>query len=78
LGVDGQVDEAVAREQVEHVIEEADTGADVGLAGAVEVEGELDFGFFGLAGELGCSGGHRSKEKGKRKKEKVIQNISRI
>ena len=36
--VDGQVERAVAREQLQHVIEETDAGADLVLALAVEVD----------------------------------------
>ena len=42
LGLHGQVDEAVPGEQRQHVIEEADAGLDLALAGAVEVEAERD------------------------------------
>ena len=46
---DGQVDEAVPGEQRQHVVEEADAGGDLGLAGAVEVEGQLDLRLAGFA-----------------------------
>ena len=39
-GLHGDVEQGVAREQFEHVVEKADAGRDLGLAGAVE--GELD------------------------------------
>ena len=48
LGLHGDVDARVARQQVEHVIEEADAGRDLGRAGAVEVDRDLDVGFLGL------------------------------
>lgn len=48
-GVDGEIEEGVFGEEFEHVVEEADAGVDVGGAGAVEVEGEGDVGFAGLA-----------------------------
>ena len=41
LGVDVEVDQAVPREQVEHVIEEPDAGLDAARAGAVEIERQL-------------------------------------
>jgi hypothetical protein len=63
FGVDGEVDEAVAREEVEHVVEEADAGLGGGLAGAVEVHGDADAGFPGLAGDFGGAGvGHGRRE----------------
>ncbi len=61
LGLDGEVDEAVLAQQREHMIEEADAAGDVGLAGAVEVEGEVDFGFAGLAAKL-CGASHGAPE----------------
>ena len=39
----------MARELVEHVVEEADAGRDVRLAGAVEVDGDVDRGLVGFA-----------------------------
>ena len=47
--VDGQVEPAVAGEQVEHVVEEADAGAARAGAAAVEAEGERDVGLARLA-----------------------------
>ncbi len=44
-----EVEQAVAGEESQHVIEEADASRDVVLAGPVEVEGQLDFGFGGVA-----------------------------
>ncbi len=38
LAVDVQVDQAVAGDLVEHVVEEADAGGQLGVAGAVQVE----------------------------------------
>src|SRR5262249_10588114 len=63
LGLDREVDQAVARQQREHVVEEADAGGDVGAAGAVEVEGQLDLGLAGLAAEL-CGARHRAPVRG--------------
>ena len=36
-------------QQIEHVIEKADTGFDRRRASAVEIDGDLDVGFLGLA-----------------------------
>ena len=49
LGLHGDVDARVPRQEVEHVIEEADPGRDRRRAGAVEIDGDLDVGFLGLA-----------------------------
>ena len=49
LGLDGEVDEAVAGDLLEHVVEEADAGRDLGTAGAVEVDADRDVGLLGLA-----------------------------
>ena len=40
LGVDVEVDQAVAGDLVEHVVEEADAGRQLGRAGAVEVDAD--------------------------------------
>ena len=50
---EGKVEPAMARQLHEHVVEEADTGVDVGLSAAVETEGEVDVGFTGLAADMG-------------------------
>ena len=39
LGLDRHVDQGMARQLVEHVVEKADAGRDRGLAGAVEIDG---------------------------------------
>jgi hypothetical protein len=44
LGAQRQVDEAVARQLLQHVVEEADTGRHVIAAGAVEIDGAADLG----------------------------------
>jgi hypothetical protein len=49
LGLDRDVDARVARQQVEHVIEEADAGRHRRAAGPVEIDFDLDLGFLGLA-----------------------------
>ena len=48
LRLHGDVDARMARQQVEHVVEEADAGRDIGRAGAVEVHLDVDVGFLGL------------------------------
>lgn len=48
-GPDGEIEETVGGEQREHVIEKADAGVRIGLAAAVQVEGEGDVGFAGGA-----------------------------
>src|SRR5206468_3450542 len=59
LGLDVEIDEAVARQQVEHVVEEADAGGELGIAGAVQVEAKRDLGLGGVACDLsGAWGGH--------------------
>ena len=40
-----QVDQAVACNLLQHVIEEADTGIEFGLAGAIEIDGKDNIGF---------------------------------
>ena len=47
-------------ELLQHMVEKADAGRDFGLAGAVEINADLDFGFLGISrnsasahGELG-------------------------
>ncbi len=42
LGAERDVDQAVARQLLQHVIEEADAGLDVVGAGAVEPDGAAD------------------------------------
>ena len=51
LGLDRHVDQRMARQLVEHMVEEADAGRDVGLAGAVDIDGDRDLGFLGLAAD---------------------------
>lgn len=43
------VDERVARELFQHMIEKADAGRDFGDAGAAEIDLDIDIGFLGLA-----------------------------
>ena len=56
LGVDREIDHRVLRQQRQHVVEKADAGADLRLAGAVEIERELDLRFGGLARNGGGAG----------------------
>ena len=49
LGAHGQVEQAVAGEGGEHVVEEADAGGDVRLPRPVEIQGQGDVGFGGPA-----------------------------
>ena len=49
LGLDGEVDQRMPRQLVQHMVEEPDPGPVVVLPGAVEVHGDLDRGFRGLA-----------------------------
>ena len=60
LRVDGEVEEAVFREEREHVVEEGDAGGDLRLTGPVDREVDGDVGFGGLAGDSGgAHGGDR-------------------
>jgi len=49
LGLDRNVDARVARQEVEHVVEEADTGRDVRDTFAIEIDRDLDVGLLGGA-----------------------------
>ena len=49
LAADREVDGGMLGEAFQHVIEEADTGFDIGLAGAIKIEGDRDIGFLRLA-----------------------------
>src|SRR5262249_16373400 len=49
LCLDAQIDEAVLGEEGEHMIEEADAAGQVGLAGAVEIDGQPNLGLSGVA-----------------------------
>ena len=56
VDLDVEVQPPVAREQVEHVVEEADAGAARAGARAVEAERQADVGLAGRAGDLGGAG----------------------
>lgn len=47
--LDREVDAGMTGEEIEHMVEKADAGRDVGRAGAIEVHSHLDVGLFGLA-----------------------------
>ena len=49
LRLHGEIDARMAGQQVQHMIEEADPGGDIGRAGAVKIHRNLDIGFLGLA-----------------------------
>jgi hypothetical protein len=49
IGLHGYVDAGMPGQQVEHMVEKADTGRNLGHARAVEVYRDLDVGFLGLA-----------------------------
>ena len=53
--LDGQIHQRVLRQQRQHVIEEADSGVDLSLAGAVEIERQVDGGFGGLPVNFGSA-----------------------
>jgi len=46
----------VPGEGVEHMVEKAHAGGDLGLAGAIEVDAGVDAGFGRVAGDLGLAG----------------------
>ena len=58
-GGDGEIETSVARQHVEHVIEEADAGFPLAGAVAVQPEADVDVGLAGLAIDLGDPGHHR-------------------
>jgi len=53
---DLQIEQRVARQQREHVVEEADPSGDLGTAGAVEVERKPNVGLLGGAADGGGAG----------------------
>ena len=79
LALDVEVDQAVARDLVQHVIEETDAGVQPGLAGAVEVDSDVDLGFEGVAGDFGLP--HKAGGRGQRqlgKMEPMIPSTARL
>ncbi len=55
LCVDRQIESAVASDEVEHVIEEADAGGNFGFSAAVKIQLQMDVGLFGVAMDVGAS-----------------------
>jgi hypothetical protein len=55
LGLHREVEGTVARELVEHVVEERDAGGEARLAAAVEVERHEDLGLLGVALDFGLA-----------------------
>lgn len=53
LALDVQVDQAVAGNLVHHVVKEGNPGIEPGLAGPIQVDGDLDLGLQGVARD-GC------------------------
>src|SRR5262249_56404226 len=51
LGLDREVDARMARQKLEHVVEEADPGRDRRNAGPVEIDRDLDVGLLGAASD---------------------------
>ena len=51
LGLDRHVDQRMARQLLQHMVEEADAGGDVEAAGAVDIDGDRDRGLLGLAAD---------------------------
>jgi hypothetical protein len=49
LGPNLHVDQGMARQLIEHVIEKTDASRDIGKARPIEVDSDLDARFFGLA-----------------------------
>jgi hypothetical protein len=60
-GLDLEVDQPVAGDLVEHVVEEADAGGELGRAAAVEVDAHADLRLGGVAPDFGdaVGGVHR-------------------
>ena len=55
IRLDRDVDAGMPGQQIEHMVEEADAGRNVGHAGAVEVYRNLDIGLLGLALDGGAA-----------------------
>src|SRR5947208_6275894 len=56
FGFDGEVEGAVAGNELEHVVEETDSRGDAGFSAAVQIQANADIGFVGVAMDCGCSG----------------------
>jgi hypothetical protein len=57
-GLDGEIEEAVAREGVEHVVEERERRVRLALTRAVDEELEIDLRLGGVAGDGGSARAH--------------------
>ena len=57
LGLHLQIDQAVAGDLVQHVVEEGNAGIELGTAGAVQIETDRDLGFEGISGNFGLPHG---------------------
>ena len=71
LRLDGEVQQAVARQRLEHVVEEADAGLDLRLAPPVEVDPDEEIGLLGRPADLAdarCHRGLRSRRRESRLK----------
>ena len=55
LGPDFQVHHGMAAEALQHMVQKADPGIDVALAGAVQIERNRDFGLAGLPFNGSCA-----------------------
>ena len=51
-GVDFEIEYAMPRDLVEHMVEEGHAGRQLRLAAAVEIQGNADLRFLGIAGHL--------------------------
>lgn len=71
LRLDREVHQRVLGEQRQHVIEEADSGVDLSLAGAVEIKRQVDGGFGGLP--VNISGAWHGEELGLEAKDSRTQ-----
>jgi hypothetical protein len=57
LGADGYIQERMARELLQHVVEKADSGGDFAIARSVEVNFDLDLGLVRFAGNSALAHG---------------------
>jgi len=57
-GLDGHVDQAVTGNLVEHVLKEGNPDVEIGLASAIEIDGDLDLGFQRVARDAGLTLSH--------------------
>ena len=58
LGMDIDIDQAVTRHLVEHVLEKRQTGIQLALAGAIQVDGDADLRLQRVAGHAGAALAH--------------------